>query len=267
MWSADSSTLAWQDAAGIWRWNLYEDEQPVLLIAGHDCDLIDISERGRYVRYGTALGWILIDSVTGARYANALASPGESIYIFLNAETETIPSANAAEHCVPPLTQHCARYRDTAVQPVEIFVFPYRAGEIGLQYCEVGGLCDERIFSWHPSHIDFWEIRPDPDMSRTRWRQYAYDPYYDRKAILYGDYRIDLESRLDMLFKASDDIVPGRMLDTLDLEGIVDSPIAAIEWGQPIFFDSFMLTASELMPRTVSAFGVDSEPQYHSSEA
>ena len=25
MWSADSTTLAWQDASGIWRWNLYAD--------------------------------------------------------------------------------------------------------------------------------------------------------------------------------------------------------------------------------------------------
>ena len=34
-------------------------------------------------------------------------------------------------------------------------------------------------------------------------------------------------------------------LDYLDLFGdVVDSPIASIEWGQPIFYDTFMLTAT-----------------------
>ena len=43
--------------------------------------------------------------------------------------------------------------------------------------------------------------------------------------------------------------------DYLNLEGIVDSPIASIEWGQPIFYDTFMLTATEYLPRTVTIAG------------
>ena len=77
MWSADSTTLAWQDDSGIWRWNLFEEEQPKLVVAEHDCYLIDISERGQHLRYGTARGWTLIDSRSGKRYANTLSAPGE----------------------------------------------------------------------------------------------------------------------------------------------------------------------------------------------
>ena len=110
-------------------------------------------------------------------------------------------------------------------------------------------------YRWNPS--TFWQgyFWPEPDFDQERWRQYAYDPYFDRKAILYGAYRIDLESWRDMILKATDDLEYERQLDSLDLEGIVDSPIALIEWGQPIFYDSFMLTATEYVPRTVTIAG------------
>ena len=70
-----------------------------------------------------------------------------------------------------------------------------------------------------------------------------------------------------MIFRDSDDIVYGHILDSVELEGIVDSPIASIEWGQPIFYDSFMLTATEYLPRTVTAYDVGSARRNGSSEA
>ena len=92
IWSADSSSLAWQDESGIWRWNLYEEERPTLLFAGDDCHLIDISSHGRYLRYGAARGWILHDSLTGARYVNALAAPGEKVTYLPQQRRRALPS-------------------------------------------------------------------------------------------------------------------------------------------------------------------------------
>ena len=261
MWSADSTTLVWQEESGIWRWNLYEEEQPTLIVAEDDCHLIDVSSHGRYLRYGTALGWTLHDSRTGESYANALAAPGESILVFINREDEPIPSWRDSIICAPPLTQNCALYIDTVVQPVEMHVYPRMVGSFGLLFCEYDGLCDDRRYSWNPSAPWHWFYWDEPEMDQKPWRQFAYDPFYDRKAILYGDYRIDLETWIDMLIKASDDFAIERQLDSLDLEGIVDSPIASIEWGQPIFYDTFMLTATEYMPRTVTIAGGGSPTQ------
>ena len=267
MWSADSTTLAWQDASGIWRWNLYEDEQPRLQVAEHDCYLIDISSGGRYVRYGTARGWTLHDSSTGKRYSNAIAAPGEKVLIFINGDDAPVPSWRGDHVCVPPLTQNCAPYISTEVRPVEITIYPSKNGRFGLQFCEYDGLCDEIRYSWNPSALWNWYNWTWTDMDQDPWRQYAYDPFYDRKAILYGEYQINLQTRIDMIFRDSDDIVYGHILDSVELEGIVDSPIASIEWGQPIFYDSFMLTATEYLPRTVTAYDVGSARRNGSSEA
>ncbi len=253
IWSADSTTLAWQDASGIWRWNLYEEEQPTLAVADHDCHLIDISSGGRYLRYGTARGWTLLDSSSGKRYRNALAAPGETGLVFINSDDEPVPPMRDGSNCKPPLQQDCALYLDTMVKPVELHVYPRKDGKFGLLFCEFEGLCEDRRFSWNRSALWHGYYEFDPDMDKERWRQYAYDPYYDQKAILYGDYRIDFETYLDWGFTygfASD-----RPRDTLDLEGIVDSPVASIEWGQPIFYDSFILTATEYLPRTVTIAG------------
>ncbi|MCY4063175.1 MAG: hypothetical protein OXG53_12455 [Chloroflexi bacterium] len=265
MWSADSTTLAWQDDSGIWRWNLFEEEQPKLVVAEHDCYLIDISERGQYLRYGNARGWTLFDSGSGNRYANTLSAPGEDTLISINNSDETLRYIRHLRHrrykadCFPPLKWNCALYIDTGVIPVEMNIYPRNLGEFGLLFCEYEGLCNSRLYSGHAALTTrwrygvFWDNR---DMDQVPWRQLAFDPLHDRDATLYGDYHIYLESWHDKY--RSDDSARIRQRDYLNLEGIVDSPIASIEWGQPIFYDSFMLTATEYLPRTVTNAGADS---------
>ena len=148
-----------------------------------------------------------------------------------------------------------------------MYVYPSQLVKFRVLFCEFDGLCDDRGYSSHPAVNRYWHSWEDPDMDQKPWRQYAYDPFYDRKAILYGDYQVDLETRLDMFFKASDDIVSELLLDSLDLKDIVDSPIASIEWGQPIFYHTQAMTATEYLPRTVTAYGVGSAPQHGSSDA
>ena len=268
LWSADSSTLAWQDDSGIWRWNLFEEAQPTLLIAEYDCCLIDISERGRYLRYGTTRGWTLHDSRTGKRYVNTFSAPGENTLISINSADKTLQYLHHETDCLPPLKRNCALYIDTVVKPVEMNIYPRNVGAFGLLYCEYSGLCKDRHYSWHPAITTRWlygVMWDNRDMDHIPWRQLASDPLYGREAVLFGDYRIYLESWHEKY--KSDDSARIRQRDYLDLEDLVDSPIASIEWGQPIFYDTFMLTATEYLPRTIIAYDHDSAQHNAFTEA
>ncbi|MCY4018067.1 MAG: hypothetical protein OXG39_01540 [Chloroflexi bacterium] len=254
-WSADSSTIAWQDDHGIWRWDLYEDAEPDLVAIAdeiEDAKLLDLSASGRYVRYGRAAGWTLFDSEGGHTYSNALASPGDRHLIFVNSDTTPIDNWRESDQCAPPLRQNCAlyvRFPDAET----ITVFPYQMELLGLVRCGSG--CYVTSVSWHPAinsgntgYIGGRYI----GTAMADLRQIAYDPVYDQPAVLRGDYQIEFEFYNSGYFTGAYDSVNIASLDYLDLEDVVDSPIASIEWGQPIFYDTFMLTATEYLPRTIS---------------
>ena len=92
------------------------------------------------------------------------------------------------------------------------------------------------------------------DVTTYKIRQIAYDPFYDQPAVLRGEYQIEFDFYFSGYFEGwlEIDDADFAKLDYLNLEGIVDSPIASIEWGQPIFYDTFMLTATEYLPQTVT---------------
>lgn len=254
MWSADSSTLAWQDASGIWRWDLFEEAQPSQIVGSEGCGLLDISNQGRYLRCGTARAWMLHDSLTGAKYRNALAAPGEKTLVFINSDDAPDSARNDETKCLPPLKDTCALYIDSAVHPVETHLNPSSRGSFRLLFCEYDGLCALRQYFWHPAvSRTYWHGETIPNMKMAPWRAVAYDPLYDRSALLYGDYHIDIDWPYDESIQFAR---PGRPL--LDLEGEVDSPISTIEWGRPVFYDTFMLTATEYLPRTVTIAGLGS---------
>lgn len=251
-WSADSSTIAWQDDTGIWRWNLYEDAEASLVASRNAIEgahLLDLSASGRFIRYGAAAGWTLFDSHTGQSFENALASPGDRHLIFVNSAAKPINDWHEAERCKPPLRENCAVYIGTK-DAETITVFPYQMELLGLVACDTD--CFVWATSWHPA-IDHDKTgvhdRRYIGDTLSNLRQIAYDPTYDQPAILRGDYQIEFG-----FYESSDfeDEEQRKKLDYVHLEGIVDSPIASIEWGRPIFFDSFMLTATEYMPRTVT---------------
>ncbi|MCY4071871.1 MAG: hypothetical protein OXG60_11285 [Chloroflexi bacterium] len=254
-WSADNSTIAWQDDNGIWRWDLYEDAVPDLVTAAvniENAKLLDLSASGRYVRYGTATGWTLFDSDGGETYANALASPGDRHLIFVNSETTPINNWRESKQCTPPLRRNCAMYFEFP-NAETITVFPYQMELLGLVSC--GSACYVAGASWHPAinsgntgYVGGRYI----GTYMADLRQIAYDPVYDQPAVLRGDYQIEFEFYHSGYFDGSYDSVDTARLDYLDLEEVVDSPILSIEWGQPVFYDSFMLTATEYLPRTIT---------------
>ena len=256
-WSADSRTIAWQDDAGVWRWDLYNDAGASIVVEASSSDekLLDLSESGRYVRYLDSGGWTLFDSETGENFANALASPGERHLIFVNSEDRPI-NYWSGDSCKPPLRKNCAVY--IGMPNVEtIAVFPYQMELLGIMGCS-GGNCHVVGQSWHPA-ID----NDNNNMVGGRYlgdtlsdlRQIAYDPFYGQPAILRGDYQIEFRFYSSHYFDDEDNL---PYLDYLDLASIVDSPIASIEWGQPVFYDTFMLTATEYLPRTVTVAGLGS---------
>ena len=259
-WSADSSTIAWQDDSGIWRWDLYEDAEASLIASENDIEgsrLLDLSASGRFVRYGAAGGWTLFDSHTRHAHENALASPGDRHLIFVNSAAKPINDWHETERCKPPLRENCAVYIGTK-DAKTITVFPYQMELLGLVACDTD--CFVWATSWHPA------IEHDKTGMHDRryigdtisdLRQIAYDPTYNQPAILRGEYRIEFGFYESSYYEDEEKL---QSLDYLHLAGEVDSPIASIEWGQPIFYDTFMLTATEHLPVTVTIGRANVQP-------
>jgi len=252
-WSADSSTIAWQDESGIWRWNLYNDAQPSMVVGVsglRSAKLLDLSQSGRYVRFLSSDGWTLHDSETGENFANALATSGDRHLIFVNADESPISYWGDTGNCAPPLRQNFAVY--LGIRDVEsITVFPYQMELLGLVGCN-GADCRVEGLSWHPANDNDFRDKIGGryiDATMSDLRQVAFDPSYNQPAILRGEYQIEFDFYKSHYFDEPDYL---PYLDYLDLEGVIDSPIALIEWGQPVFYDTFMLTATQYLPRTVS---------------
>ena len=255
LWSADSSTIAWQDAKGIWRWDLYEDavQERVANIGDiGDGRLLDLSESGRYVRYGSGDGWSLYDSKTRETFVNALATPGDRHLVFVNSEKSPIDDWNEVEQCEPPLRQNCAVYIGVHSEKT-IHVFPYQMELLGMVTCDTD--CFVWARSWHPAIVhDKTGLYDQRYISEeiSSLRQIAYDPTYGQPAVLRGDYQIEFDFYDSDLFDHSSESFDARHLDYMNLEGEIDSPIASIEWGSPIFYDTHMLTATAHLPSTVT---------------
>jgi len=244
MWSADSSTLAWEDTSGIWRWNLFEDAEPTHLTESYR--LLDISTYGRYVRVGQADEWTLYDIHTGETFANAISAPTEQYLIFVNSDDTTLPDWQSAdEDCKPPLRETCAVHITPRFDYETVSVFPYQMELFGIKGCSAES-CDITGVSWHPSVGDnSWRGGRYIYVFKAGIRQIIYDVFYDQPAILTGDYQIEFDFYPSDRFDSEPTLA---YLDYLNLEDDLDSPITSIEWGQAIFYDTFMLTATQYLP-------------------
>ena len=251
-WSADGTTLVWQDADGIWHWNLYDSTKPVHFDAALADRLLDVSLHGRFLRYGEPTNWTLLDAETGTTYANTLSSPDER---FLSAIThEVTGEALAAEReCVPPLRKTCRAELDTSSfardAAVDASTFSYLGNLFGVSLCGPWGesRCYYEGVSWHPAIGDTsWIGGRYLTMFMTDVRQIAYDPQYSQPAILVGDYEIHFGFYRDSWLEEPQNLA---YLDILQLENKIDSPIATIEWGQPIFYSEYLLTTMEHFAR------------------
>ncbi len=258
-WSANSSTIVWQDTRGIRHWNLFEQAAPTTVPGVLDVEankLVDVSRSGRYVSYRHGGAIRVYDSQTDQLYDNAWVAPNES-YVnvgkpILDGEADERPYSE----CRAPMNENCANGRLNPDRS-RVSAFPYQMELIGSVRCEENMICDVYGSSWHPSTTLTGAGLSIGRVINTRLydvRQIAYDPFYEQPAVLRGDYQIELDFIDSGLFEGwyfpIDEAGLAR-LDYVNLEDLVDSPIASIEWGQPIFYDTFMLTATEYLPRTV----------------
>lgn len=234
-WSGNSDVLAYQDAQGIWTWNLFHDPAPVLAISADALDgasLLDVSATGRYLRYGDPQTWILLESESGETFANAIATPDERNLIYINApDTDflAVTWGGTYPECQPPLRETCP-----ILLPRTDFqqLFWYEDSRIILVSCG-----NDRWENWRCiSHHATWQVEV-ADVSYSYpivdVEQVAYDQSFDQFAVITGDYRIDFD-----LYHRNIDTPTGEPFvpDALNLEGHIDSPIASIEWDQPIFY-------------------------------
>lgn len=245
LWSQAGTTLVWQDGSGLWRWNLIEDAEPTQLQTAADSSapLLDVSTYGRFVRVGEATDWMLIDGVTLETYPNAVASPTEQFLIYFNTSPETVEVG--ANDCTPPLRDTCAVYLQTE-QPASVFTYQYNL--LGVVNCtDLLRNCEIEGESWHPAIGETSRSGGrliDVDINDVR--QIAYDPQYSQPALLVDDYEIYFGFYDEYWM---DDSETRPYLDILDLEEVVDSPIVSIEWGQPVFYDEYLLMTAEHRPR------------------
>lgn len=265
LWSADSSTLVWQDGTRLWRWNFIEDAEPSEIplesalesLGAESPSLIDTSLHGRYVRIGQPSQpnrWVLVDANTGEWYGNAVASPPEQFVVYLNPDGAQIGESS----CRPPLRETCPAVISTYQSDVEM-VFPYRYNLVGLVACESESPnCRSMGRSWHPAITvtDYIQGR-NIDISGPLPRQIVYDPQYGIPAIVYDDYQL----MFDFYYQAwIEDPEVQPYLDRLDLEGVIDSPIASIQWGQMVFYDEYLLSTPEFMPRPADLMPRTADP-------
>lgn len=242
-WSADSSTLIWEDQTGIWHWNIYEAAAPQQVLSPGEIDpetaLLDISTTGRYVRIGTAENWTLIDMQTSETYANAIPSPDEHFLLFFNNGGQFEPA------CKPPLRDHCTV---NVQQETLDDTFLFQGNLIGTVACHEEA-CRVAAQSWHPaigdSHYSGGRFLNEviPNL-----RQVAYDPQYRQAALLIGDYDIHFDFEAHYYVYDEEYAEYREYFDVLMLEDQLDSPIVSLEWGQPIFYSEYFYTTAEYLP-------------------
>ena len=235
-WSADSTTIAFQDERGIWRWDLFEEARAQLLLAASkDVGLLNISRSGAYVRYEQGDSWYLLDAATGEIFERALATPDERNLIYIG---QSFPKGvvtarpgrdserrNEWRQCQAPLS-NCPIQMISRYTPFEFF--EYQPGWIGL--VSRGQI---QLYPWYlameESHL---RVAAGPPATIVA---FDYDDIYDRPAIAYGEYAIGLQFSWNVGSS-------GRMRVTDDYDPVylrrqLDSPIVDVEWGQPVFLD------------------------------
>ncbi len=232
VWSADSSTIAYQDTEGIWIWDIFESAEPQLVVKQSDgLRLLDISNSGRYVRYQQGDQWLLLEVPTGELFENAIATPNESNLIYVQQEyPEGTPDVNrkgeTSRECQAPLSQSCPIYLTTWQKTFSYFW--YNNNQIAIVSCD--------------SENCYVVITPiDLAIGNVKYQSYTeriiglfdaldYDITYGKPAVAVNGYTLQFGFYADW-FRDDD------RLDSVDLSGALDSPIVKLEWGLPLFYE------------------------------
>ncbi len=234
-WSADSTTLAYQDDAGIWHWDIFEETHPRLVLLTEDDErLLDVSRSGRYVRYSDSDSWYLINVESEDIHERAIATPDERNIIFIRPDypdgfpIESTESDRYGEDsrrgCNAPLMQ-CPVHFIFDEQLIDYF--EYRPGWLGL--------VSPQSISFYPWYHSSKNSRFFAHINNVSYERsiaaFDYDNMYGRPAVAVGDYKIDLGYIPDLSLNSAKE----ERSDFVDLSEHLDSPIVDLEWEQPVF--------------------------------
>jgi hypothetical protein len=236
-WSADSSTIVFLDDAGIWRWHIYTMAAPELVLPAanlvssdavtmpEQIEHLELSQSGRYLRYGNGSHWNLLDLITGESFANAIVIPDESNFIYINSDLpDTRPDWNT---CRPPFHQTCP------------FAISQAGDLVAMEWLQDGWVifffCDESthncssfalVWAWDSGNLTYgnWDWGWFDNIAHSS------DGNKRFSAIQRGDYEIEL------WYDGLNEIETYHA-EHYDLSTQLDSPIAHIEWGQAIFYE------------------------------
>ena len=233
-WSADSTTIAYQDSRGIWHWDIFEHPHPQLVLEDiRDVTLLDISRSGRFIRYSHDGTWSLLDTNTGETREGAVATPDESSRIVFRfgkpfymvdgfSGKRYAFNGYSRRKCMAPLL-NCPVLIETPYVPFEFFEF--QPGWIGL--VARGGV---QVYPWHLSMDEgYMSIMVE---TPTSILAFDYDEMYKLPATAYGDFTIAFGFTTDLKKGPNED----GFYKPINLRLVLDSPIVDIEWGQPVFY-------------------------------
>ncbi|MAU12712.1 MAG: hypothetical protein CL607_23015 [Anaerolineaceae bacterium] len=239
-WSQNSAVLAFADDTGIWRWPLFIAAEPERIVPDDGVSLLELSLTGRYVRYGDKSEWLLLDTQTGETTPNALSTLDEQNVVLFPLETDNEMASGLSGECQAPLQASCPiKFPDA--RPID-FLFWHQNQEIAIVTCSSDyENCYVRSKRWDVSKIHSPSRGDHLRFIMPIINALDYDRVYSRPAIAVQDYIIGLS--FDFASKAEN----GWEFqgDYVDLTGIIDSPIVAVEWGQPLFYDSAYYEATE----------------------
>ena len=222
VWSANNRVLAYQDAYGIWVWDLFDKVEPRLVVPIDDSHvLLDLSSTGRFLRYACDGYWTLLDLRTGETWKDTLVSPDESRLIHLQANLAAEDSRHAGvvdrkKQC--PAADSSCPVTISAIKPN--FMFWFEPGFIGLVSSnQVTG------YPWRYSLSSICCRGKINGYDLPTIAAFAFDASYNLPVFAFDGTMIGID-----LWSAS-------LFEAIDLSEHLDSPIVDLEWGQPIFYE------------------------------
>ena len=233
-WSADSTTLAYQDDRGIWHWDLFEETHPQLVLpTDHSSTLLDISLTGRYVRYEHDESWSLLDVISGESYERAIAAPDERNRIFVRPAfpDDTMTVAAGRESYTRDTYRRCQAPLSNCPIHVTFPDLPFRTFEYQPGWMGLVSHANVKIFPWQ---LAMEEGRLYvATQHEEQINAFDYDDRNNIPAIGFDDYWISFRFH-DKFSRMRPDY---RRYSAVNLETELDSPIIELEWGQPVFYE------------------------------
>jgi hypothetical protein len=254
-WSSNSRAFAYWDADGL-KWLdltmmrvprlVLKHESPTIQGFGDSQSdeaippLLELSHSGRYIRYGALEEWTLLDVLTNSRYDDLLVNPEETHFLAVSPEESVYATAYAedgedgecmmfdlAGNCLMTNPQHsescflpmisCSHL--SLRQYYQVIELYWQRENLVYLACESS--TSNRCFAVALDYEDpRYPSSGQPHSYPTNG--FAYDAVYGYVAWATDDYQL----RLSLALNA----------DPLDFSDVLDSPIASLEWGKPLWY-------------------------------